>query len=381
MRMEKRDLDSMRSSEAERLYSIAPVGLCFFDTQMRFRYINEWLARMNGLPVEEHLGKTIDEVLEDVAAGVATQLRYVLQSGEPIIEGEVEAETPAHPGERRIYMHNYYPDTDKDGMVLGVSCVVQDVTELRQAEGKLRAAKEEAEGANRAKSAFLDKMRHELGTLLNIVISYSELMQDEVRQLQPEQPSLIADLQKINTAGSHLAALIADVLELMMIGAHEMEVQAAHFAVKDLVEAVATTIKPMASQRGNALQVTCPAEIGDMKSDKNKISQVLHNLIINAVEFTDNGRIEVDVRREACDASDYITFQVRDTGIGMNPEQIEEIFDPRVNTGNSTSSGLRLAISRAFCRMLGGDINVDIAPDSGYVFTVRLPAAMSEQQE
>jgi PAS domain S-box-containing protein len=99
------------------------------DTDLRFVYINEWLARLNGLPVEAHLGKTIDEVLKDVAAGVAPKLRHVLETGEPIIEGTVEAETPAHPGESRRYMHNYYPDKSKDGTVVGVSCVVQDITE------------------------------------------------------------------------------------------------------------------------------------------------------------------------------------------------------------------------------------------------------------
>jgi len=120
---------SERTSEVERLYAIAPVGLCYLDTDLRFVYINEWLARINGLPVEAHLGKTIDEVLEDVAAGVVPQLRHVLQTGEPIIEEEVEAETPAHPGESRHYMHNYYPDKNKDGTVVGVSCVVRDSTE------------------------------------------------------------------------------------------------------------------------------------------------------------------------------------------------------------------------------------------------------------
>ncbi len=117
------------ASELERLYAIAPVGLCYFDAGLRFLYINEWLASINGLPVEAHLRKTIDEVLEDVAAGVVPQLRHVLQTGEPIIEGTVEAETPAHPGESRHYMHNYYPDKSKDGTVVGVSCVVQDITE------------------------------------------------------------------------------------------------------------------------------------------------------------------------------------------------------------------------------------------------------------
>ena len=120
---------SQQTSEVERLYAISPVGLCYFDTDLRYRYVNEWLARINGLPVEAHLGKTIDEVLKDVAAGVVPQLRLVVQTGEPIIEGTVEAETPAHPGESRHYMHNYYPDKGKDGTVVGVSCVVQDITE------------------------------------------------------------------------------------------------------------------------------------------------------------------------------------------------------------------------------------------------------------
>jgi len=122
---------SERAGDVERLYAIAPVGLCYFDTDLRFLYVNEWLASINGLSVEAHVGKTIDEVLEDVAVGVVPQLRQVLRTGEPILEGTVEAETPAHPGESRHYMHNYYPDKGKDGTVVGVSCVVHDITERR----------------------------------------------------------------------------------------------------------------------------------------------------------------------------------------------------------------------------------------------------------
>ncbi|MCH9004988.1 MAG: PAS domain-containing protein [Proteobacteria bacterium] len=120
---------SEQTSEVGRLYGIAPVGLCYFDTDLRFLYINEWLASINGLPVEAHLGNTIDEVLKDIAVDVVPQLRHVLETGEPVIEGQVEAETPAHPGEPRHYMHNYYPDKNENGTVVGVSCVVQDITE------------------------------------------------------------------------------------------------------------------------------------------------------------------------------------------------------------------------------------------------------------
>ncbi len=117
------------AGEVQRLNTTTPVGICYFDTDLRFCYINEVLANINGLPVEAHLGKTIYEVIPDVAVGVVSQLRQVIQTGQPIIEGDVEAETPAHPGESRHYMHNYYPDKSKDGTVVGVICAVQDITD------------------------------------------------------------------------------------------------------------------------------------------------------------------------------------------------------------------------------------------------------------
>ncbi|MCH7752344.1 MAG: GGDEF domain-containing protein [Planctomycetes bacterium] len=126
-----------RANEMERLYAIAPVGLCYFDTDLRFLHINEWLARINSLSVKAHLGKTIDEVLKDVAASVVPQLHHVLETGKPLVEGEVKAESPAHPGAPRHYMYNFYPDKRKDGTVVGVSCVVQDITAKKEAELEL----------------------------------------------------------------------------------------------------------------------------------------------------------------------------------------------------------------------------------------------------
>ena len=144
-------------TEVDRLYAIAPVGLCYFDADLRFRYINEWLARINGVPVEAHLGKTVDEVLKGVATGIMAQLRHVLETGEPVIEGEVEVETPAHPGELRHYKHNYYPNKSEDGTIMGVSCVVQDITnrkledmaQLEERAAELRIIESRFNGAQR----------------------------------------------------------------------------------------------------------------------------------------------------------------------------------------------------------------------------------------
>ena len=132
-----------------RLYAIAPVGLCYLDTELRYLYINEWLARIHGVPVEAHMGRTIDELFENVAAAVGQRLRDVIATGEPLIDGEVTAETPAHPGELRCYAQRYYPDKDDDGTVVGISCVVQDVTERKQADESLRRSERRLKAAQR----------------------------------------------------------------------------------------------------------------------------------------------------------------------------------------------------------------------------------------
>ncbi len=104
-----------------------PIGMCYFDTELRYRYINEWLANINGVSVEEHLGEKIEDVLEHIAPIVVPQLRQVFDTGEAIIDGDVEAETPAKPGSPRRFTHNIYPDKSEDGSVVGVSCIVQDI--------------------------------------------------------------------------------------------------------------------------------------------------------------------------------------------------------------------------------------------------------------
>lgn len=128
---------SVRSDEIERLFGFVPVGLCYYDTELRYRYLNKWLARINGVEVEACLGKSLEEVIPVLAAKVAPRLRNVIETGQAIINMEIKAETLARPGEPKYLKNSYYPDKSKDGTVIGVCCVVQDITAQKVAELEL----------------------------------------------------------------------------------------------------------------------------------------------------------------------------------------------------------------------------------------------------
>lgn len=164
---------ALRAREVERLYSIAPIGLCYLDTDLRFRYINEWLARVNGVPVEAHLGKIADELLKDIAANIVPRLRQVLATGEPIIDGEVEAETPAYPGESKWYRHSYYPDESEDGVV-GVSVFVQEVTAQKGVETALAERNRQLEIANERLTKVFAELKRTNEKLKNEALSASQ---------------------------------------------------------------------------------------------------------------------------------------------------------------------------------------------------------------
>ena len=131
-----------------RLYQNAPIGLCLFDRELRFLQINKWLADLNGLPVSAHLGERIVDILPDVARGTEKPLRAVIETGEPLIKGSVEAETAAHPGEKRSYEHSYFPFRSKNDTIVGVSCVVEDVTARKREASSRRRAEESLKEAN-----------------------------------------------------------------------------------------------------------------------------------------------------------------------------------------------------------------------------------------
>ncbi|MGH8058212.1 MAG: response regulator, partial [Candidatus Entotheonellia bacterium] len=216
---------------------------------------------------------------------------------------------------------------------------------------------------------------------LNAIIGYSEMLTEEVAELGQEE--FIPDLQKIHTAGKHLLALINDILDLSKIEAGKMDLYLERFDIVAMIQDVATTVRPLVAQNANTLQIHCPNDLGTLRADLTKVRQSLFNLLSNASKFTQQGTISLDVARETVDGVECVIFRVRDTGIGMTPEQMGKLFQPFTQADTSTTrqyggTGLGLTITRRFCQMMGGDIAVESELRKGTTFTIRLPAEVMD---
>jgi|CXWL01.1.fsa_nt_gi signal transduction histidine kinase/ActR/RegA family two-component response regulator len=260
------------------------------------------------------------------------------------------------------------------------------LSEIAQRDAELTVARDKAEQANRSKSAFLANMSHELRTPLNAIIGYSEMLQEDAKDLGNR--GLEADLNKIHAAGRHLLGLINDVLDLSKIEAGKMDLYLETFDVPELLEVVVNTIEPLVHKNGNRLVIDCPDDLGVMHADVTRVRQVLINLLSNASKFTKDGTITLSLRRgpRGIGGGEWVSFRVEDSGIGMTPEQIGRLFQAFSQADASTTrrfggTGLGLAISRHFCKMMGGSIHVDSILGKGSVFTVELPALVNDPQK
>ncbi|MBZ5590229.1 MAG: response regulator [Acidobacteriia bacterium] len=351
----------------EQLLLNSPVAIIVLDLNQNIASCNPEFEKLFGYTAQEALGRNLDELINSAET-----------LAEAVVITDEALNNPVHGIGRRRRKDGSYVDVELagvpvfvEGQRVGVMALYHDMTEQL-------AARQEAEAANLAKSQFLANMSHELRTPLNAIIGYSEMLQEEAEDLGHQE--MLPDLRKIQQAGKHLLSLINDVLDLSKIEAGKMELHPETFDIRTLVEDVRTTVAPMVERNGNRLDIVCPEDIGVMRSDPVKVRQVLLNLLSNASKFTERGVITLAGERAELDGQPAIVFRVRDTGVGMTPEQMERIFEAFAQADATVSrkyggTGLGLTITRRFCQMLGGDVKAQSEPGKGSTFTVWMRAS------
>ncbi|MBN3957565.1 ATP-binding protein [Nostoc sp. NMS8] len=386
--------EALRQSEAQfrAIFERSSIGIGLIDMKAQIVDANVALCGILGYSREELYGKTFTDYIsiergdlklyKQLMSGIRTDLKRSSRDGfqaskpqEQLVQTHrIEMERRClHQNGNLVWTHisvSVIPGSNGEPEFF--LAMIEDITERKQTELKLRASQEAAEAASRAKSEFLATMSHELRTPLNTIMGLSQLLQQEiVGSLNEKQNEYV---NSIYSSGEHLLELINDILDLSKVEAGKEELLLSPLPVSDLCNYAIWTVRDRALEKG--LQLTCKIDLEEdiCIADERRIKQMLLNLLTNAIKFTPAGQVSLLVKK----VPQGITFTISDTGIGIDSSQFQFLFEPfkqldsRLNR-QYEGTGLGLALTRKLARLHGGDVTVTSALGKGSQFTLFLP--------
>ena len=338
------------------------------DKSGTITYVNDKFSKVSGYTKAELIGKK-----HSVLNSNNQSKSYWHNMHQTVLTGNIwhdEVRNRAKDGKYYWVDTTIVPNYDTNKQVNGFTSIRTEITQQKENMKNLALAKELAEVASVSKADFLAKMSHEIRTPMNGVIGMTNLLLDS--ELNQEQNKL-ANTVKSSAVG--LLGIINDILDFSKVEAGKLDLELIPFNLGQMIEDVGTTLSFQSQRKG--LQLICPANPiiqHWVKADPGRIRQVLTNLISNAIKFTEHGEVAVYVRiLEQTDESKIIRFEVKDTGIGINQPQQEQLFDKFSQADSSTTrkyggTGLGLSICKKLVELMGGEIGIDSEIGQGSVF-------------
>jgi PAS domain S-box-containing protein len=350
-----------------------PGLVTYWDRELRCQFANRTYLERLGLPEEQVIGRTKAQLRGGAEPdGMSQRLLQALEGESQLFEYQA-ARDPAQP---RWFQVHIEPAFTADGGVQGAYMMAFDISALKDAEAALTRSnqalahsRDEAESANRAKSAFVANMSHEIRTPLNGILGLAYLLARDPRDEQQRDR-----LAKIGDAGQHLLQIINDVLDLSKIEAGKLTLEETDFSLDPLLSTACDMVGERAQAKGLELVVDTDHLPQRLRGDPTRLSQMVINLLSNAVKFTDSGwvRLKGDLLDDR-DGRVLVRFDVQDTGPGIAPERQAELFNAFEQGDNTTTrrfggTGLGLSLTRNLAAAMGGTVGVKSTPGAGSTF-------------
>ena len=386
--------EALRQSEAQfrAIFERSSIGIGLIDMKAEIVDTNPALCEILGYSREELSGKHFIDYIsiqrgdlkryKQLVSGIGTNSgktsRFGFQHSELqeqlVDRHRIEMERRClHQDGSLVWTHisvSVIPDSNGEPEFF--LAMIEDITERKQIELKLRASQEAAEAASRAKSEFLATMSHELRTPLNAIMGLSQLLQQEiVGSLNEKQNEYVSC---IYSSGEHLLELINDILDLSKVEAGKEELLLSPLPVSDLCNYAIWTVRDRALEKGLQLTHEIDLEADILIADERRLKQMLLNLLTNAIKFTPAGQVSLVVKK----VPQGMTFTISDTGIGIDSNQFQFLFEPFKQLDSQLNrqyegTGLGLALTRKLARLHGGDVSVTSILGKGSQFTLFLP--------